>query len=231
MAGSWRHYLESLPFTPPPDPGGSIVILSAHPDDEVLSVGAWLAAQVDRAITFVTATDGEASHPNSPTVTPEELSARRPEELVEALAELGFDSPNIYRLGLPDGALAANIDALRISLAPLLEDAQLVLAPFEHDGHPDHDALGRVAREVLPATSVLWQFPVWTWAWTAPHDQDWSPRIRRLTCSSTQRAAKRRAIEAFSTQVRPLSEDPHDRAVVDHRLLNHARFSPEAVVI
>lgn len=231
MPGSWRHYLESLPFTPPPDPGGPIVVLSAHPDDEVLSVGAWLAAHVDRPITFVTATDGEASHPNSPTITPEELRARRPEELADALAKLGFDSPPIHRLGLPDGGLAANIDDLRAHLEPLLKDAQLVLAPFEQDGHPDHDALGIAAREARPATSVLWQFPVWTWAWTAPEGQDWSPRIRRLTCSSTQRADKRRAIDAFATQVRPLSKDPNDRAVVDHQLLNHARFAPEAVVI
>lgn len=231
MPSRWRHYLEGLHATPPHDPGGSILVLSAHPDDEVLAVGAWLVGQTGRDVTFVTATDGEASHPGSPSVTPEQLRARRPLELVRALAALGFHSPQIHRLGLPDGALADHGAALATALAPLVAAADLVLAPFEHDGHPDHDALGAAAVRLCDGHTPIWRFPVWTWAWTEPDAQPWLDRIRRLDCSSTARMRKRRAISAFTSQVRPLSDHPADLAVVEHALLEHASYAPEAIVI
>ena len=78
MTDLWRGRLEGMPIDPPDDPGGRVVVLSAHPDDEVLAVGGWLSEQTGRDVVFVTATDGEASHPGSPTITPEELRARRP---------------------------------------------------------------------------------------------------------------------------------------------------------
>jgi LmbE family N-acetylglucosaminyl deacetylase len=212
MPSSWRLRLESLPWTPPADPGGSVLVLSAHPDDEVLAIGGWLAGQTRRDVTFVTATDGEASHPASPTTTPDDLRARRPGEL-------------------PDGGLTDSADRLDASLARLVERADLVLAPFEADGHPDHDAVGAAAVRLCADTTPLWRFPLWTWAWTEPDDQPWAPQMRRLDCSSAARVRKRRAIAAFETQVNPLSDDPSDAAVVDGVLLRHALYAPEVVLV
>lgn len=231
MPNRWRSYLEGLAATPPPDPGGPILVLSAHPDDEVLAVGAWLVGQTHRDVTFVTATDGEASHPGSPSVTPEQLRARRPVELIRALSALGFHAPEIHRLGLPDGGLVDHDAALETALRPYVASADLVLAPFEHDGHPDHNALGAAAGRLCEDNTPLWQFPIWTWAWTDPEDQPWLDRIRRLDCSSAARMRKRRAISAFTTQVRPLSDHPADLAVVGHALLEHMSYAPEAIVI
>ena len=230
MRDLWRARLESMPVAPPDDPGGRLVVLSAHPDDEVLAVGGWLSGQTGRDVRFVTATDGEASHPGSPTVTPDYLRARRPSELLAALARLGFAEPDVVRLGLPDGELTAHEDALAEALAPLLAGASLVLAPFERDGHPDHDALGRAAAAALPTSAVLWRMPVWTWAWTKPDAQDWLTSLHRLDCTSVGRHRKRQAIAAFRTQVRPLSDHPADVAVVDEVLLHHASYAPEAVI-
>jgi LmbE family N-acetylglucosaminyl deacetylase len=231
MPSSWRLRLESLPWTPPADPGGSVLVLSAHPDDEVLAIGGWLAGQTRRDVTFVTATDGEASHPASPTTTPDDLRARRPGELIGALELLGFERPVVHRLELPDGGLTDSADRLDASLARLVERADLVLAPFEADGHPDHDAVGAAAVRLCADTTPLWRFPLWTWAWTEPDDQPWAPQMRRLDCSSAARVRKRRAIAAFETQVNPLSDDPSDAAVVDGVLLRHALYAPEVVLV
>jgi LmbE family N-acetylglucosaminyl deacetylase len=230
MTDLWRGRLEGMPIDPPDDPGGRVVVLSAHPDDEVLAVGGWLSEQTGRDVVFVTATDGEASHPGSPTITPEELRARRPGELLDALRCLGFERPDVRRLRLPDGGLEQASDELHRLVEPLLRDASLVLAPFAHDGHPDHDALGRVALEACPPSAVLWQMPIWTWAWTAPADQEWLPSVRRLECTSQGRHRKRLAMAAFGTQVRALSLHPADTAVVDVVLQRHASLAPEAVV-
>jgi LmbE family N-acetylglucosaminyl deacetylase len=230
MPSGWRSRLESLPWDPPTDPGGRVVVLSAHPDDEVLSVGGWLAGQTARPITFVTVTDGEASHPGSPSLSPDELRALRPAELIRALGILGYANPDIRRLGLPDGGVSTAAPELRNALRSLIDDADLVLAPFESDGHPDHDAVGAAAVELCGDHTALWRFPIWTWAWTQPGEQEWLPNVRRLACSSTARVRKRQAIAAFTTQVDALSAHPADAAVVAGALLNHASFAPEAVV-
>lgn len=231
MPSSWRLRLESLPWTPPRDPGGRVLVLSAHPDDEVLAIGGWLAGQTHRDITFVTATDGEASHPGSPTVTGDDLRARRPGELVEALQLLGHETPDVRRLLLPDGGLTEAADALDEALVDLVAGADLVLAPFEADGHPDHDAVGASAVRLCGSDTVLWRFPVWTWVWTEPDGQPWLPQVQRLDCSSAARVRKRRAIAAFATQVEALSDDPADAPVVDGVLLSHALYAPEVVIV
>lgn len=231
MASGWRSRLESLPWEPPRDPGGRVLVLSAHPDDEVLAVGGWLAGQTDRPVTFVTVTDGEASHPGSPHLSPCDLRVRRPDELLRALNVLGFDAPDVRRLGLPDGGVREAFSTLTDALRPLVAEADLVLAPFESDGHPDHDAVGAAAVALCGDQTVLWRFPIWTWAWTQPGEQDWLPRVRRLDCTSTARVRKRQAIATFETQVEPLSPHPADAAVVDGILLSHASYAPEAVVI
>lgn len=230
MASGWRSRLESLSWEPPPDPGGKVLVLSAHPDDEVLAIGGWLGGQTERPVTFVTVTDGEASHPGSPSLSTDDLRKRRPGELVRALGVLGFTDPDVRRLGLPDGGVTEAYPALVEQLRPLVAEADLVLAPFESDGHPDHDAVGAAAVELCGDDTGLWRFPIWTWAWTEPGEQVWLPRVRRLDCSSAARVRKRQAIAAFKTQVESLSGHPADAAVVTGVLLNHASYAPEAVV-
>ena len=60
-------------------PPATAVVVAPHPDDEVLGVGGLLSllARAGTAIHVVAVTDGEASHPKSPTLTPQELAARR----------------------------------------------------------------------------------------------------------------------------------------------------------
>ncbi len=227
VSESWRDVLDRLDDRPPPDPGGSVLIVSAHPDDEVIALGSWLSQQTGRELVFVTATDGEASHPGDQDLTPEVLVERRPRELVEALHRLGIEEPAVERLRLPDGGLADSEAALLSLLGPWVERADLVVAPFEIDGHPDHDAVGAACR-TLCTTQVLWRYPVWTWEWVLPQDQEWIADLRRLDSSDEARRRKAHALAAFATQVEPAA--PGADPVVTRFLLEHATTAPEVVV-
>lgn len=233
-APTWRDHLPTLDLPPAVDPGGPVVVVSAHPDDEVIALGAWLCGQTDRDVLFVTATDGESSHPGSPTVTPDDLRRLRPPELVDALEVLGHVSPRIERLGLRDADLPADAAELAAALEPLLAHASLVVAPFHQDGHGDHDVVGAVVRAVAPATATVWHYPVWLWEWTEPGEPPWLDRAVSLTGSldddAVARARKAAALQAFETQVEALSSAPEDQPVVSDGLLRHALEAPEVVI-
>lgn len=198
---------------------GKVVVLSPHPDDETLAVGGTLAMLAHRGFTVevVAVTDGEGSHPRSPTLFPMELAARRAAEQRRAVATLGIT--RLHRLGIPDGAVASADLVTR--LGPLVAGARLVLAPWSSDGHPDHDAVGRAALACHP--HVL-SYLVWAWHWAQPGGDDlpWT-RLRRTVLDEDARSAKARAIACFASQIAPLSERPGDERILPPAVL--ARFA------
>lgn len=204
---------------------GALLVVAAHPDDEVLGAFGSMrdAARRGIPVTVVVATDGEGSHPGSPTLTPEALATQRRDEQEAALADIG---PRIIRLGLPDGAVRAHRRELVRAIAPLvarLPDDALVLAPWARDGHPDHEAVGdavaAVAREA--GRDAAWA-PIWAWLWGEPELFD-GAALRRVPLDADARAAKARAIAAHRSQVAPLSPHRDDRVVLTPEML--ARFA------
>ena len=114
------------------------MIAAPHPDDETLGVGGTtsllLASGID--IVLVAVTDGESSHPGRGA----ELRQRRPLESPAAAACLGVVPAHTGGLGHPDGDIAES--QLRAQLARVVQAGDLLLAPSDHDGHPDHDRVG-----------------------------------------------------------------------------------------
>jgi LmbE family N-acetylglucosaminyl deacetylase len=170
-----------------------VVLVAPHPDDEVLGAGGILALLAARgcAIHVVAVTDGEASHPGRA----EELRRVRAAERDDALPQLGLGEATVARLHLPDGGVRA--DRVREALRPLLVATDLVLAPWEHDGHPDHDACG-AAVAGLPGRH--WSYLVWAWHWAGVQDVPWG-RSWRVPLPADTAAAKRRAVDAFPSQL------------------------------
>ncbi|WP_311209632.1 MULTISPECIES: PIG-L family deacetylase [unclassified Aeromicrobium] len=229
-AAPWSEVLRGANLPRAAAPSGQVVVLSAHPDDEVLGVGAWLAGRAGHPVRFVVATDGERSHPDSPTLTPDQLRTVRRAELGEALAVLGHERPDVTHLGLRDAALPQDESPLRDRLTTLLADAALVVAPFEDDGHADHDVVGCVAREVAPAGATLWRYPVWRWTVTTPSAQaSWLRGAALLPYDAAAHARKATALRCFRSQLQPLSPHPADAPVVTEALLAHALHAPEVV--
>jgi LmbE family N-acetylglucosaminyl deacetylase len=211
----WRPWLDAGSW-PPLDldrlGGRRVVVLAAHPDDEVLGVGGLLTALAARGsqIVAVWATDGEASHPGSHVIEPEQLAWLRRAESRRALAALGVVPTLSAVLGLPDGGLGDSLPALRAAVRDLVGPDDVVLAPWRGDGHPDHEAVGSVAAEF--ATTLL-EYPIWMWHWALPEDSR-VPWSRLRTVPVPDPAAKARAIDAFDTQVRPIGPAPEDAAIL-----------------
>ena len=62
-----------------------------------------------RDIEVLAVTDGEASHPLSAAARAIDLAAVRTGEVVTSLRHLGWDQPEVTRLGIPDG----HVDGIR----------------------------------------------------------------------------------------------------------------------
>lgn len=201
-----------------------LVVVAAHPDDESLGAGG-LLARADRAgwvVEVVAATDGGASHPDSPTHTPERLAAIRRGELQDAVAAAAPDA-RVRSLGLPDGGLAGHEDHLARTLVDLVGDGRrtLLVAPWRRDAHPDHEAAGRAAATAAARTGArLLEYPVWFWHWGDPEDAPWTD-LRSHTLADADRDARERAQAAHRSQVAPLSDRPGDEVLLAPELLEH----------
>jgi LmbE family N-acetylglucosaminyl deacetylase len=178
----------------------SAVIVAAHPDDEVLGAGGLISmlAAGHARLRVIAVTDGERSPKGH--ASPASLARRRTAETTTALHALGARSPEVIRLGLPDSGLASVEDKLTETLAPLVADFDLCLAPWDGDLHPDHEAAGRAVRRAGPRS--LYCFPIWMWHWATPDD----PRVpwdRALRVPLPPRAVnrKRAAITSFASQL------------------------------
>ncbi|MFJ8935241.1 PIG-L deacetylase family protein [Streptomyces sp. NPDC102365] len=206
----WREarLAEQLPRLALPE--GPVVVVAAHPDDEVLGFGGTIAAllQAGAAVHTVCLSDGEASHgPGTPSARAG-LAARRRDELTAALRDLGELPATVYA-GLPDTALdePRHEEEARAVIGGLLDDvgAALCVAPWEGDLHSDHEAAGRAARRAGHDTSTpVWSYPVWMWHWARPHDRrvPWH-RAAVLPLPEPVIDRKKAALARFTSQLEP----------------------------
>lgn len=181
-----------------------LVVVSPHPDDEVLGCGGLLfrARQLGLEILVVAVTDGEACYPGDPNWTAERLAATRAHELAAALRELGVDEQCVRAFGIPDGHVASHEADLRRRLGELFQVGDLVLVTWQADGHPDHEATGRACVDAAADCGVIaCEFPVWAWHWMSANEP--SPTWRggqRYRVTEDALAAKLRALRCFSSQ-------------------------------
>lgn len=221
------------------DPGSPplrrVVVLAAHPDDETFGAGGLIATAASRlgpaAVSVVVLSDGEASHPRSVTIDAVGLAARRREECRRALDELGHGIP-VDHWHLPDGDVASGEQPCIARLTSLVGDGRgvLLVAPWRGDGHPDHEAAGRIAAAAAVRTGAdLLEYPVWAWHWADPSTIGWgAPRVLALDAAAAR--AKRRAMACHHSQVEPLSEAPGDERLLSPEFLAHFTRPQEVYV-
>ncbi len=213
-----------------------LVILAAHPDDETLGAGGLIRRLHARGadVDVVAATDGEASHPRSPTHPADRIADLRRIEISCAIDHLA-PGTRVRRLGLPDGRLAAHHDDL-VAAAHAAVGADprnvLLVAPWRVDRHPDHAAVARAAQQVARTDGVrLVEYPLWAWHWADPGDPRLHPsRLAVLDLGETERVAKHAAIGMHRSQIAPLGPAPADRPVLSSGFLEHFRRPYEVFV-
>ena len=186
--------------------GFRLVVIAPHPDDEVLGAGGLLqlAAQLGREVLVVAVTDGGGSHPGSELWPAARLLEQRRAESSHALALLGLDGEVVHRLGLPDGQVEAEQDRLAASLQTLLRPADVVVAPWQLDGHPDHEVVGRHGASAASAIGARFvQMPIWGWHWAHPDHPafPWRQAVRLSLDGVGEQ--KRLAVQCFESQLAP----------------------------
>lgn len=217
-----------------------VILLAPHPDDEILGAGGLLRRLYMRGATVdvVAVTDGEASHPGSRTLPPQQLAALRRAESAAALGALGLGAATVHRLGVGDGQVAAAEPAVEAAVEAAVVDllagtpaGTWCLSTWDGDGHPDHEAVGRVASTVSRRYELrLLMYPIWTWHWAQPEDTrvPWA-RARSIPLDDETHAAKLAAVDCFTTQIRALSPDPEDAPVLTAPILDRLRRRTEVV--
>lgn len=198
------------------------MVVAPHPDDETLAVGGLLGAvaRTGTDVRVVSVTDGEASHPGVPG-----LAARRRREQDRALARLGAPQA-VDRLGLPDGQVRAHQTVLVDALVDRARGTDVILGPWRHDGHPDHDAVGEATRTAAEATGVrLLSYPVWLWQWAALPDVALLP-LRRWSVPRDIGRRKAAAVACFGSQ----TSDRHGEPILSPLVVARAARPWEVVI-
>jgi LmbE family N-acetylglucosaminyl deacetylase len=186
---AWRGWpgADGLPVTAPeilvPKPYRAVFI-APHPDDESIALSGTIARllMLKRPMLLIAATDGSArraamnrssSHPSPPG---SHLT------IWHTLQRLGTGRTTILRSGLDEGEIASVERDLEWRLRGSLLPSDIVFATWRYDGHPDHEAVGRIAARACAALVVhLVEIPVRAWQWSFPGDRriPWK-RARRI---------------------------------------------------
>jgi LmbE family N-acetylglucosaminyl deacetylase len=214
--------LEATPWTPPPGP---LVVLAPHPDDETLGAGGLMytwATVHHFPVTIISVTDGEAA-------CPENADSRtiRRHELDVARHDLSRGGIDVVHLGLPDGQLKHHRNQLLESLLRLTPENATIVAPFELDGHPDHNATGEVAWQLArQRKATLAEYPIWAWHHATPVIFN-DLRLGRFELSPAAQEAKHNAIHRFHSQLRERPGGP----IIPPSVLEHFHRPYEIFVL
>ena len=193
--------------------GRTPLILAPHPDDESLGCGGLLAECAARGLpaAVLVLTDGTLSHPNSSEYPPARLRALREEEARRAIAALGLRAAHVGFLGLRDTQAPMQGAAFEAAVAAILTRLPahgIILAPWAHDPHCDHEAAHFMAEAVAKRAGVPHlAYPVW--GWTVPHETPLGgpvPKGWRLDIAR-HLPRKRAAIAAHASQYSDLIRD------------------------
>jgi len=150
-------------------PSRSALVIAPHPDDETLACGATILRLREQGVRvrLVLVTDGCASAARE-TMRPAQLARLRQNEMQKAARLLGVPETDIVFLAYPDGQAAAHRDQIKQDLAAQiwLCSPEWIFAPYSHDAHPDHRAIGEALEALCKAGKIscrILAYPMWYW--------------------------------------------------------------------
>jgi LmbE family N-acetylglucosaminyl deacetylase len=187
------------------------LILAPHADDESLGCGGLIAACCERGQlpVVVILTDGAASHPGSKQYPPERLRQLRADEARQAVAKLGLPSEHLVFFNYPDTALPiGRAVSERVATLARERGCTVMLAPWLHDPHCDHEAAAILAREAARRAGCrLLSYPVWGWLLPPDHPLPVKHVAGYKLPIAEHLQAKRSAVAAHASQYSTLIDD------------------------
>lgn len=195
-----------------------VALVVAHPDDEVLGLGAQLSRL--KGLTIVHVTDGAPHNGGHGFGTREAYAAARGAELAAALAPAGIGADARVGFDVPDQEAALDLTAIVRRLTGLFRErgVKVVLTHAYEGGHPDHDAVAfavHAARRLLapeseaPGVIEMPFYHVDDAGWVRQRFVAGSgPPELALRLSDESRALKQRMFDAHATQRETLLHFP-----------------------
>jgi len=188
-----------------------VLVIAAHPDDEVLGMGGTIAVHTDRgdAVRVLVVTDGSSTqYPGD-----DETRARKEQEALQAAAELGVE--DYVHLDLPDMRLdtLAHVDVNRVVEEHVHDHAPQVVYTVQPDVNLDHralfDAVAVATRPTPghPVRRLLTYAPTSSTEWT-PAATNWFVPNWYVDVTTTLE----RKVAAFAHYETEQREYPHPRS-------------------
>jgi LmbE family N-acetylglucosaminyl deacetylase len=204
----WSNMLEKCPAWTPEE--GPLLVVAPHPNDEILGAGGlmhtWVAG--GREVDVLSVSDGEAANPGF-----EGLANVRREEVREALRKLCPRHVSVTRLGLPDGRITEYLNRVRNAMLSFCRDRLTLIAPYEHDGHPDNDAVGAMCVDFARSWNIpIARYAIRTWCRAACSRPGLGATSKarwvKFALSDDAKRAKTRAIQCFRSQMGSAAGEP-----------------------
>lgn len=230
MRRRWADVLAELSECQPNDVvgGRDVLVIAPHPDDESLGCGGLLcwAARHGRNPRVLFLTDGEGSHPGSPTFPPERLSKIRHQEARRACAALGLKPNALTFLRCADSGMGSLTSQAKAELVDAIAGwvkhsaRSAVFVTADTDPHCDHAAAFQLTRRAVRgcAGASLFAYPVWTWL--RPEDAPEKPITGMRMNIAPFVDAKRAAIACHASQFGNLITDSDQPFALPQPLLD-----------
>lgn len=169
-------------------PGGRVLVVAPHPDDETLGAGGVMALhrQHDDPVTIAVITDGSGSRASG--LSPQSMARRRSKEALSAIRALGISDVRLF--DLPEGCW--DTGHMQEKLAPLVGKADIIYAPSCVDFHPEHLRVARHLAEMVRQAQTVRVYEL-----SVPL----TPLLANVVADIASVAAqKRQALACFATQ-------------------------------
>jgi LmbE family N-acetylglucosaminyl deacetylase len=199
----WQAELATAPAWRPK--AAPLVVVAAHPDDETFGAGGLIhsCARAGHEIAVITVTDGEGARTDLP-----RPGTTRRRELRAALSCLSSRYIQWHRLGVADGSVVSHESFVERAIKTRLPTDATLVAPFEHDGHPDHEAVARICIGIARRRNMsVLRYPIWAWHHSTPGAWQ-STEFVRFELSAEAQLAKSRAIRCFASQLDDSASHP-----------------------